>query len=164
MLLAAGTLAIACSSDTTELASSAPGDGGGATGQAGSGGTGGSTRGSGAAHTGGRAGANIGGGDGAYTMGSGGQRNVEAGIPDANPRGGTGGTGGAIIDSGFEGSTCAPNQGMCCCAGDEVREPVCSDGGWTCAEGFDPFFGNDCTSITGPCSLPPWPPDAGRDR
>jgi hypothetical protein len=157
ILVAGAAFSSACSSDSTSQSQAAVVDGGGGAKD----GSGGAHAGSGGAHatTGG---AHTGATGGLHSGGSGG-RFVEAGTEDAAPHGGASGKGGGIIDSGLDGSACGPKQGMCCCAGDNQNQPVCSDGGWTCLdEGYFPFYGDDCTRQNGPCMLPPGP-EGGRD-
>lgn len=50
--------------------------------------------------------------------------------------------------------TCPMQETACCCEGDVSEELLCMDGQLTCPDGFDLYFGADCTAIIGPCSLP----------
>ena len=169
ILVSGAVLSTGCTSDNgaqTEVAV----DGGGGV----KAGSGGAPLGSGGVHAGsGGASAGSGGaqaGSGGVQAGAGGAHVASGGSYGGSAgahTGGTaglhsGGTDGGVFDSGLDGSACGSNDGMCCCAGDEETEPVCTDGGWICqGDGYFAFYGDDCTRVGGPCWLP-GPPNHGQ--
>lgn len=72
---------------------------------------------------------------------------------------------GSDVDAAGDTGGCDPAQKFavfqCCCDTDMMKDPVCTNGQWTCPSGYTGYPGDQCTQACGPCSLPCF--DAGPD-